>query len=109
MLIGDGAVWVLNIACDWVGVHLPVDVVVISREHMFAGVVEVVSADGGLGQVLLDKSDSFGLADIAAAPYVVRFFEITPGEKGLRPRAEEWWQRIRARPSFEAAVMEPFA
>ncbi len=52
--------------------------------------------------------EAFGLADIAAAPYVVRFFEITPGEKDLRPRAENWWQRIRARPSFETAVMEPF-
>ncbi|MEL7153698.1 MAG: glutathione S-transferase family protein [Pseudomonadota bacterium] len=52
--------------------------------------------------------DSFGLADIAATPYVVRFFEIAPGEAGMRPRAEEWWQRTRARPAFEAAVMEPF-
>ena len=52
--------------------------------------------------------DAFGLADIAAAPYVVRFFEIAPGEAGKRPRAENWWQRVRARPSFTAAVMEPF-
>lgn len=53
--------------------------------------------------------DRFGLADIAAAPYVVRFTEIAPGELDARPRAAEWWSRIRARPSFEAAVMEPFA
>lgn len=52
--------------------------------------------------------DTFGLADIAAAPYVVRFFEIAPDEVGIRPRAEAWWQRMRARPSFQAAVMEPF-
>ena len=53
--------------------------------------------------------DAFGLADIAAAPYVVRFTEIAPGEIGTRPRARDWWERIRARPSFAAAVMEPFA
>ncbi|MEM7188167.1 MAG: glutathione S-transferase family protein [Pseudomonadota bacterium] len=53
--------------------------------------------------------DAFGLADIAAAPYVVRFFEIAPGEPGQRPRADAWWARMRARPSFAAAVMEPFA
>ena len=52
--------------------------------------------------------DAFGLADIAAAPYVVRFFEIAPDETGRRPAAQAWWQRIRARPSFADAVMEPF-
>lgn len=52
--------------------------------------------------------DGFGLADIAAAPYVVRYFEIAPDEAGKRPRAEEWWQRMRARPSFAEAVLEPF-
>lgn len=53
--------------------------------------------------------DAFGLADIAAAPYVVRYFEIAPKEACERPAAENWWQRIRARPSFASAVMEPFA
>ena len=53
--------------------------------------------------------EALSLADIAAAPYVLRFCEIAPREVGLRPRAREWWQRIRARPSFEAAVMEPFS
>ncbi len=52
--------------------------------------------------------ERFGLADIAAAPYVVRFTEIAPGEIDTRPRAAEWWQRMRARPSYAAAVMEPF-
>lgn len=49
----------------------------------------------------------FGLADIAAAPYVVRYFEIAPAETH-RPRAAAWWARVRARPSFAEAVMEPF-
>ena len=52
--------------------------------------------------------DAFGLADIAAAPYVVRYFEIAPDETALRLRSNEWWDRVRKRPSFEAAVMEPF-
>ena len=26
-----------------------------------------------------------------------------------RPRAADWWARVRARPSFAVAVMEPFA
>ena len=54
-------------------------------------------------------SDGFGLADIAAAPYVVRFIEIVPGEIETRPRAAAWWSRVCARPSYQAAVMEPFA
>ena len=53
--------------------------------------------------------DAFGLADIAAAPYVVRLTEIAPGEIETRPRSQDWWARVRARPSFTAAVMEPFA
>ena len=53
--------------------------------------------------------DAFGLADIAAAPYVVRLTEIAPGEIETRARSQDWWARVRARPSFTAAVMEPFA
>ena len=53
--------------------------------------------------------DMFGLADIAAAPYVVRYFEIAPEEIGKRPCVERWWHEIRSRPSFSQAVMEPFA
>ena len=51
---------------------------------------------------------AFGLADIAAAPYVVRFTEIAPGEIDSRPRAVDWWSRVRTRSSFAEAVMEPF-
>ncbi|MEM7057983.1 MAG: glutathione S-transferase family protein [Pseudomonadota bacterium] len=53
--------------------------------------------------------DHHSLADIAAAPYVVRLLEIAPDQAGRRPRADAWWARMRARPSFDAAVMEPFA
>lgn len=52
--------------------------------------------------------DRFGLADIATAPYVIRFTEIAHGEIGNWPRAAEWWGRVRARPSYDLAVMEPF-
>ncbi len=52
--------------------------------------------------------DAFGLADIAAAPYVVRFTEISPAEIARFPRAEGWWDRMRARPSYAEAVLEPF-
>jgi len=53
--------------------------------------------------------DHFGLADIAAAPYMVRYCEIAPNEADARPRAADWWQRMRSRRSFAEAVMEPFA
>lgn len=52
--------------------------------------------------------DAFSLADIAAAPYVVRFTEIAPTELARWPMAAEWWSRITARPSYAQAVMGPF-
>ncbi len=42
--------------------------------------------------------DRLTLADIAAAPYVVRFEEERPGH--LPPRAAEWWARLTARPAW---------
>ena len=52
--------------------------------------------------------EAFSLGDIAAAPYVVRFEEIRPDEMERWPRAADWWARMRARPSFAEAVMEPY-
>ena len=45
--------------------------------------------------------ERFSLADIAAAPYVVRFEEERPGR--LRPAVARWWSALTARPSWAAA------
>jgi len=53
------------------------------------------------------SGDRFGLADAAALPYVLRLehLAMTPllGES-TRPRVASWLARVKARPSFEAAV-----
>ena len=49
----------------------------------------------------------FSLADIAAAPYVIRSNDVglTPlFSGGARPRLQSWFERLQARPSFETAV-----
>jgi glutathione S-transferase len=48
----------------------------------------------------------FTLADIGAAPYVVRFEEERPGR--LRPAVAAWWARLTARPSWRAAEIGTF-
>ena len=45
-------------------------------------------------------------ADIAAAPYVVRFEEERPGR--LTPPVAEWWARLTARASWPLAQIGPF-
>ncbi len=76
---------------------------------------------GALGQTieLLDRmeahlaeydwlsGDSFGLADAAALPYVLRVdhLAMTPLlAASERPRLADWYQRVCGRPSFETAV-----
>ena len=46
------------------------------------------------------------LADIAVAPYVVRFEEERPGRVG--PVAGEWWTRFTSRPAWGAAQIGPY-
>ena len=48
----------------------------------------------------------YTLADIAAAPYVVRFEEERPGR--LTPPVAEWWARLTARASWPLAQIGPF-
>ncbi len=54
--------------------------------------------------------DRYSLADIAAAPYVIRTEELAPEEvsPAKRPATADWWQAIKARPAYKAAWMEPF-
>lgn len=54
--------------------------------------------------------DTYSLADIAAAPYVIRTEELSPEDVSpeKRPHAAKWWQAIKARPAYKAAHMEPF-
>jgi glutathione S-transferase len=50
--------------------------------------------------------ESFSLADIAAVPYLNRALALGMDRLwvGRRPRVEDWFARVRARPSFETAV-----
>ena len=50
--------------------------------------------------------ERFTLADIAAAPYVVRFEEERPGR--LAPQAAAWWSRFLARPGWRLAGIGGF-
>jgi glutathione S-transferase len=52
----------------------------------------------------------FTLADIAVAPYMFRLSALGSDQfwsKDRRPRVNEWYQRLSARPSFQAAVSWP--
>ena len=53
------------------------------------------------------SGESFGLADAAVCPYVLRLdhFAMSPLLSApARPRLADWYQRVRSRPSFETAV-----
>lgn len=54
--------------------------------------------------------DTYSLADIAAAPYVIRTEELAPEEvsDARRPAAARWWRELKSRPAYKAAWMEPF-
>jgi glutathione S-transferase len=47
------------------------------------------------------------LADIAVAPYVVRFEEERPGR--MPPASREWWARFTARPAWRTAQIGRYA
>ena len=46
------------------------------------------------------------LADLHAAPYVIRFEEERPGR--LLRRTRDWWARLTARPSWRVAQIGAF-
>lgn len=54
--------------------------------------------------------DTYTLADAAATPYVARLEMLGLLEiwTGSHPRLDDWYARIRARPSFDAAVTDYF-
>jgi glutathione S-transferase len=70
---------------------------------------------GDMETALADKpylaGNSYTLADVAATPYIFRAEVV--GLDGLwrdrRPKLTAWYDRIRARPSFEAAVIGPIS
>jgi glutathione S-transferase len=63
--------------------------------------------DAGLADDDWLSGDSYGLADAAALPYVLRLdhLAMTPLlSASARPRLAGWYERARKRPSFETAV-----
>lgn len=52
-------------------------------------------------------ADGFSLADIAAAPFVMRIQELNPTALDSS-RAAAWWTRFQARPCFRQARIEPY-
>lgn len=55
--------------------------------------------------------ENYSLADIAAAPYVVRLQELRPDELSVakRPNTARWWQELQARPAYPAAHLAPYS
>ena len=51
--------------------------------------------------------ERFTLAEIGAAPYVVRLEEERP--RRLRPAVADWWARLMARPSWRSAEIGSFS
>ena len=55
--------------------------------------------------------DAYTLADAAATPYLFRAEAVGLDGlwRGRRPKVAAWYDRIRARPSFETAVIAPIS
>jgi glutathione S-transferase len=55
--------------------------------------------------------DAYSLADVAATPYMFRAEAIGLENlwQGRRPRVADWYRRIRERPSFKKAVIDPIS
>jgi glutathione S-transferase len=54
--------------------------------------------------------EEFTLADIAIAPYTFRLSALGSNQfwsEDRRPRVDEWYKRLSARPSFQTAVSWP--
>jgi glutathione S-transferase len=69
------------------------------------GKMSALLAGNGSGWLV---GDACSIADIAAAPFVMRIGELNAPALAQAPDANAWWQRVRARPSFAAARIEPF-
>jgi glutathione S-transferase len=92
-----------------------------SRRSVIERGVEAPEFAGGLGTMVAFlnqleatitpgswlSGDSFGLADAAALPYVLRLDHLAMGPLlsiDARPALADWYERVRARRSFETAV-----
>lgn len=51
---------------------------------------------------------AYSLADIAAIPFVMRISELNAEALAAHTATATWWDRVRARPAFAAARIEPF-
>ncbi len=75
--------------------------------HRFVDLLDDMEAALSPGPSGWLSGESFGLADAAALPYVLRMehLAMTPLFSGsTRPRVADWLGRVKARPSFESAV-----
>ncbi len=84
------------------GVHAP------EFADALAAMIELIDrADAALARQPWLSGDSFGLADAAVLPYVLRLdhLAMTPLlSAALRPHLSKWYARVCARPSFDTAV-----
>jgi glutathione S-transferase len=71
----------------------------------------VSDMDGALASHAYLAGDAYSLADVAATPYMFRAAAIGLENlwQGRRPRVADWYRRIRERPSFQKAVIDPIS
>jgi glutathione S-transferase len=84
------------------GVDAPEFAGALARMVAFLDQVEAATTRGGWL-----SGNSFGLADAAALPYVLRLDHLAMGpllSTDARPALADWYARVRARRSFETAV-----
>ena len=71
----------------------------------------IADMEEALGRNPYLAGNAYTLADAAATPYIFRAEAV--GLDGLwlgrRPKVTDWYQRMRARPSFEKAVLAPIS
>ena len=67
--------------------------------------MEAELSDGGAWLV----GNSLSLADINLAPYLARLEYLTLLDVWIagRPRVRDWWERMKSRDAFRAAIAEP--
>jgi glutathione S-transferase len=74
----------------------------------FAEMVDLLDRiDARLANSTWVSGDAYGLADAAVLPYVLRLDHLAMSpllSAPARPRLAQWYERVRARPSFETAI-----
>ena len=51
---------------------------------------------------------AYSIADIGAAPFVMRISELNAPALAEHPLVTDWWARVQARPSFTTARIEAY-